>query len=451
MRNIFIGALVFTGLIGSVSAQVSNADVSEGFFVKGGQSGLVELIQAHPELTLDHMSSQGFEVFGPKGLEQWLKSINAQYEKLAHNHGIGNAINKRAKLFRDYPSYEQITASLKSLAKSYPNIMSLFSLGKSVEGRELWMVKISDNVGVDELEPEFKYISSMHGDEITGRELTQMWIKDVLEGYGKDERITELVNNTEIYVMPSMNPDGSKRRMRGNGNRVDLNRNFPDWTAREANNSAGRQPETQAIMNFQAERQFSLSANFHGGAVVVNYPWDSTYERHPFDALVKGLSLDYSLLNPEMRSSRYFSDGVTNGADWYKVVGGMQDWSYVWHNDLQVTIELSNQKWPRYSEIPAFYQDNKESMFVFAQRIHQGAGFKIPGFSGEGRVELSVLDGSGRRAKSLGTYGFHGGEFYKVLPIGSYKFEVEAGGRSYEFEASVEADKILANGNYIVL
>jgi hypothetical protein len=253
--------------------------------------------------------------------------------------------------------------------------LKLFSIGKSEEGRELWVMKISDNVNRDEMEPEFKYISSMHGDEITGRELMHELIEDLAKNYNKDPQITSMIDNTEIYIMPSMNPDGSRARRRGNGNRIDLNRNFPELFVSKKKYLEDREPETIHLMKFQASRNFSFSANFHGGAVVVNYPWDSTYDRHPFDRLVKDISLEYARRNPEMKNSRSFPGGITNGADWYIVRGGMQDWSYFFHNDLQVTVELSQKKWPNYSKIKNYYKLNRDSLLYYMGAIHQGQVF----------------------------------------------------------------------------
>lgn len=394
------------------------------------------MIQAQPTLVIDHMSERGFELYGPKGTKKWLDQIGASYVNLSTNK----------QDLTGYPTYEEITAELKGLAAKYPQIMKLSSIGKSVEGRELWVIKISDNVETDEVEPEFKYISSMHGDEITGRELTRFWVKDILEGYGKDQKITDLVNNSEIFVMPSMNPDGSEKRTRGNANYVDLNRNFPDWTSASTVLEAPTQPETQAVMDFQKSRQFSLSANFHGGAVVVNYPWDATYERHPLDSLLQEMSLAYADLNSEMRNSGEFDRGITNGADWYLVKGGMQDWSYYFYNDLQVTIELSNQKWPSYSRIPSYYQDNKESMFKYAEYVHQGAGFKLR-LKTNGVVKIQKLEKSGS-LKNVGVFGFTGGEFYKILDPGKYVFTLKVGKYMTSFYPVVEANKIFENGNY---
>jgi hypothetical protein len=428
--------LFFVLLTLSATAFASVKIEEELYIPKEKPEVIRELIETG-SVEIDHVTSKGFEVYGRKGLSQYLNSKGI----LALNMK-----SMRKGLLADYPSFSEVTQRLQTAASKYPRIMKLVSIGKSVKGKDLWVMKISDNVETDEVEPEFKYISSMHGDEITGRELTLNLIDEIGEKYGRDPEITGLVNNTEIFIMPSMNPDGSELRQRGNANGVDLNRNFPDITRDRESSSAGRQIENQAVMKFQAERNFALSANFHGGAVVVNYPWDSKYDLHPLNDFVRELSLNYAGLNPQMRDSRDFSHGVTNGAEWYVVRGGMQDWSYHWFNDLQVTIELSDIKWPRYSEIPKFYQDNRDSMVSYMKDIHRGAGLKFSRRGVEGKVRITTSN------SDLGTFTFNNSEFYKVLPEGDYIFTVqEKNGISKTLSVSVEKGKITPNGNYIEL
>lgn len=420
------------------SQAFASVKIEEELFVLGQKPEVVKELITAGSVEVDHVSSEGFELYGRKGLSQYLEGKKIPYYDM-------KAMNKLA--FADYPTHAQITAKLQAAVAKNPSIMKLISIGKSVKGKELWFVKISDNVNVDEVEPEFKYISSMHGDEITGRELTVSLIEEIAAKYGSDAELTELVNNTEIYIMPSMNPDGSERKQRGNANGTDLNRNFPDL--KDTNSSAGREIENQLVMKFQADRKFSLSANFHGGTIVANYPWDSTYDRHPLDAFVKELSLAYADLNPEMRSSREFEGGITNGADWYVVKGGMQDWSCFFYNDLQITLEVSHTKYPSYSDIPGFYKSNRDSMVNFMKQVHRGAGIKIkrPGVSGTVAInQISPV------IKNLGSYAFSSSEFYKVLPEGQYSYTVtEKNKRAQEVTVLIERDKISANGNYTVI
>ena len=121
-------------------------------------------------------------------------------------------------------------------------------------------------------------------------------------------------------------------------------------------------------MNWQKQRNFVLSANFHGGAEVVNYPWDTMGDKFPQEAYVKELSLEYSGLAPYIAASTAFKNGITNGYAWYEVNGGMQDWSIKYRNDLQITVELSNTKWPEYSKVDYYYQQNKSALIRFVER-----------------------------------------------------------------------------------
>lgn len=427
-------------LLGLTTSLFASVKIHEELYLPGNRPEIVkELIHAGT-VEVDHVTSEGFELYGPKGIAKYLDSKHIVYFDMKEIKSASLA---------DYPTSQQVADKLRALQQKYSRIMTLVSIGKSGKGKDLLVMKISDNPGSDEVEPEFKYISSMHGDEITGRELTTQLIEEIGQKYGSDREITDLVNNTEIYIMPSMNPDGSDMKMRGNGNYVDLNRNFPDMTRDSQSSPNGREVEVQQVMKFQGSRQFSLSANFHGGTIVANYPWDAKYDLHPLDAFVKELSRGYADLNPDMRSSSEFPGGITNGAAWYVVKGGMQDWSYVWHNDLQITVELSHDKWPRYSEIPSFYKDNRDSLVWYMKQIHRGAGFKFTRSNVEGTVEIIQTSPT---SKSLGSFAFKGSEFYKVMPDGEYTFNVKEKNKSAKsINVRVERNMIRTNGNYIVI
>jgi carboxypeptidase D len=192
--------------------------------------------------------------------------------------------------------------------------------------------------GQDDGLPEFKYIGNMHGDEVVGREMLVKLIRHLCEGYGRDDDVTRLVNSVHIYIMPTMNPDGYELGTRENANRIDLNRNFPDrftpgisLTTDPDSVYIGRQPEVVAVRNWVRQHKFVLSANLHGGDIVANYPWDGNEERRSFntptmdDDIFRQVSLAYASKNPAMSGNRAFKDGITNGAAWYPLYGGMQD------------------------------------------------------------------------------------------------------------------------------
>lgn len=417
------------------SSAAFSINVQEGVLLFDSNKKFYNLIRAQKSLTIDHLTSKGYEVYGPTGLIQWLEQLDAPFIKLEEDLD--------EKELSEYPTPETIESDLKKLANTHPDIFKLVELGKSLENRSIWAVKLSDNVQVDETEPEVKYIANMHGNEIVGRELMVRLIKNLIIRYRQgDQVIRELLNNTEVWIVPTMNPDGSSKRRRGNATYADLNRDFPDFTTRDNTNiPEGRQPETKAIMAFQASRHFSLSANFHGGTLVVNYPWDTSPNTAPLTPLIIKLSKEYALNVPGMHDNQEFEDGIVNGYRWYEVDGGMQDWSYNWYNDLQVTIEVSHNKWPRYSEIPSFYNDNKKSLVTFLQRVHQGAGFKLSN-SEEGSVEIIRADGL-----RIGKFSFDRGEFYKVLPIGEYRFNISSPSGKKTLDVSIDQSVKTNNGN----
>jgi hypothetical protein len=318
------------------------------------------------EMIVDHVSSVGYELYGPDGLQAQLTKMGVHF---------ASPDNKESAALADYPTAEATIKKMQDLQKKYPTLISLIEIGKTVEGRSLMFAKLTapeKNGSKMADRPEFKYVANMHGDEIVGRELMIKLIEDLASNYGKDTRITKIMDSVRIYIMPSMNPDGSMHKVRFNANGVDLNRSFPDFTTSDnVNTAANREPEVAAMMNFQAQHKFKLSANFHGGSEVVNYPWDTTSVRHPLDSFLQTISLDYSKNVPYLYASTEFKHGITNGSDWYEVDGGMQDWSYNWYKDIQVTIELSNTKWPSYSKVDGYYTSNRNGLLAYIEDIFQ--------------------------------------------------------------------------------
>ena len=413
----FVKLFSVVTLLVTLSFNVQARDIAkEGAFVLDSDKSILRSLAVNKDLIFDHPSINGFEVYGPEGLYNFLRRQGIPFVEL-NNQDI-------MELAADYPSPEEIEKQLEDLHAKFPDLTQLIDIGRTVDGRRLLVLKISDNAAIDEKEPEFKYISSMHGDEITGRELMVKLATDLLNQYSSNSEIKWLVDTTEIYIMASMNPDGSAKRRRGNANYVDLNRNFPDFSTNDNQNIPGnREPETKAIMAFQNSRNFSLSSNFHGGAEVVNYAWDTIPDQHPLYDLLIELSLDYANKAPYIKNNGEFKDGITNGYEWYEVNNGMQDWSYYWHNDLQFTVELSQMKWPSYSKIPFYYEQNKPALISQIQFVKQGAGFwaQKPGLTGT--VKVSAIENGSK--KHVGTYEFKNSEFYKVLSAGEYSFEIE--------------------------
>jgi hypothetical protein len=330
-----------------------------------------------------------------------------------------------------YHSHNELTADLQAIAAAYPGICTLQNAGDSVQGRELWFMKISDNVNVEEDEPEFRYISTMHGDEPIGMELCLKLIEQLTSQYGSDSQVTDLVNETEIWIMPLMNPDGYTSGSRYNANYVDLNRDFPDRVTDPVNTTAGRATETRHVMNWGFAHSPALSANFHSGALVVNYPYDSdpnsgaTYSATPDDALIIQMSLTYSSLNSPMYSSWWFNNGIVNGVEWYAIYGGLEDWNYVWMGCTDVTVELSDDKWPNYSQINGLWNDNRDSMLAYMEWCLKGVrGLVTDSVTGQpidATVRVVGIDHDVYTDPDVGDY-------HRMLESGTYSVRFTANG-----------------------
>lgn len=291
--------------------------------------------------------------------------------------GVVGLFTVRAQA-QTYHTYPQIEAALLAAENNYPSICMRQNLGQTVQGRTMWALCISDNVGVDEDEPEFRFASSIHGDEVVGEELCLMLIDELTSNYGTDPRITSLVDSVEIWIMPCVNPDGFVSQTRYNAHGEDLNRSFPDPFTSPSNTTTGREPEVANIMNWCFGRSFTLAANYHCGELVVNYPFDSNasgaYVNSPTpdDAMFIFISETYSQYNTPLWNSSSYYHGITNGAAWYVIYGGLQDWSYRYMGTNEVTIEVSTSDRPSASQLPTFWQQNRESMLSYIETCLMG-------------------------------------------------------------------------------
>ncbi|XP_022133691.1 carboxypeptidase SOL1 isoform X2 [Momordica charantia] len=276
-----------------------------------------------------------------------------------------------------YMTNEELEEAVKAFGQRCSKISRIYSIGESVQGFPLWVMEISDKPGQEEAEPAFKYIGNVHGDEPVGRELLLQFANWICDNYPKDPLATLIVENVHLHILPSMNPDGFSLRRRNNANNVDLNRDFPDQFFDINDDEYARQPETKAIMKWIRDVHFTASASLHGGALVANFPWDGTADKRkyyyacPDDETFRFMASVYSRSHHNMSFSQEFQGGITNGASWYPIYGGMQDWNYIQGGCFELTLEITDNKWPPADELATIFEYNKLSMLNLVASLVQ--------------------------------------------------------------------------------
>ena len=340
--------------------------------------------------------------------------------------------------WNSYPSWEEYVAFMNQLASSFPDICMLDTIGLSVNNKVILVLKISDQVSVNEPEPDFLYTSTIHGDETVGYVLLLRLADWLLNRYGTDPRVTSMVNSLQIWINPLANPDatyflgndnvfGAKRF---NINDIDLNRNFPDPEDGPHPDGEEYQPETSAMMEFMKSRHFILSANLHCGAEVVNYPWDTWANFHADDEWYRFISRQYADTS-HLYNSLYMQDmvnGITNGFAWYTIAGGRQDWVNYFIHGREVTIELSHEKIPVPDTLPWFWEYNYRSLLNYMQQSIYGITGTVTdrntGDPLKTKIEIPGHD-------ALNSYVWSDditGRFYRMLAAGLYDVQFTAYG-----------------------
>lgn len=336
--------------------------------------------------------------------------------------------------------------------QDYPGLCRMSTLGKSVNGIDIWAIKITSNPGVPADKPAVKYISTMHGDEPVGTELCLYFADELLTGYGTDSYITDFLDRTVIWLVPIMNPDGFVISMRRNAHNIDLNRSFPaypsdfstTWFDGEPLGEGNREPEIAHIMRWSAENHCALSLNYHTGALIVNYPFDNipgissgTEAPTPDDAMFQYISLQYSTLNTPMYTGGNYPQGIVNGSYWYSITGGMMDWNYRFMGCPEVTIELSYIKKPSPTLLPQYWAENRDAMYAYAETAHIG----VRGLTRDRNTDVPVwskvlLAGNPQPVFSDADFG----NYHKLVLAGTYDISFHA-----ESYISYYMDNIVVN------
>ncbi len=391
-------------------------------------------------LSIDNVLNDTVTAYAGKQGFEWFKGLDIPFAIIPPETDSQRLSSCKAgdDWRQSYPDYHTYVQLMEEFAATHPQLCKLKEFGTTVEGRKLLAVKISDHVQISENEPAIFFTAAIHGDEPLGYILMLRLIEHLLNGYASNDTVRDLVEGATLWINPLANPDGTFFQSdstvigatRFNANQVDLNRDFPDIRS-DAWRTADRQPETMAMMEFMEDTRPVLSANFHGGAEVVNYPMDTWSRPHADDDWYRALSRAYADTVHAHAPLGYMSfkeNGITNGYAWYPVYGGRQDYNNILLHGREVTIELSDDKSPPESLIENHWQYNHRSLLQYMQSAFTGiTGVVTDSVSGMpvgAEVRLLYHDTDSSYVLSNPA----DGRFYRLTGGGNYLLQVKAPG-----------------------
>ena len=303
----------------------------------------------------------------------------------------------------EYFTYQRMTEAFIELEKNYSNIMSLSSIGMTCEGRDIWLVKLSDNVEEDEDEPGVLLMGAHHGNEKPSFEVVIFFIQYMVENYGKEntdndedgqinedpidgndndndglidedpseDRVREVIDTTQIFLIPMVNPDGveaNTRKNRAPNYGVDLNRNygygwyFPyilpeqyhlEWLLEETSQIyRGEKPfsenETCAVKNFVETHNISISLSYHDYGEWMIFPWMHTSMNVPHESLFRSIGYNMSRINNyDLRIYGQYGTQEYIIPRFCGTPGSSENWLYGEHEIIAYTVELCKYRAPR--------------------------------------------------------------------------------------------------------
>jgi hypothetical protein len=371
-----------------------------------------------------------------------------------------------------YTTYAELTQALQTFAANFPEILKVESFGKTLEGRDMWVVKISDNVDQSESEEPSVFFNAMHhAREVMTTEVALDLIGVLTSGVASgNERIKKWVDQNEIWIVPMVNPDGSnkvwtsdsmwRKNARGNYG-VDINRNYPyKWGACSGSSgtqsaqdyrgpSAASEPETQAMMNLVSRINPVMSISYHSYSELVLYPMSCDGQHAEDREIVELVGKQLASRLPKDTGGGTYKPG-TSWEILYAVDGGDLDWLYAEQDVLPYVVEINGTAQGFQPSFSKWRQKTVEKMRAgwgyFLDRVG-GSGLRGRVFAANGsamttgQVTIESLGSNTDPSTALKTYKIKSnGTFQVLLKPGMYKVRLQGDNRSAEADVIVGSE-----------
>ncbi|MCR4965428.1 MAG: T9SS type A sorting domain-containing protein [Bacteroidales bacterium] len=390
----------------------------------------VDDVKRHADGTFDVklcIGSKEYEAFKATGIPYTILSTPKA------NVNMANSYYQFSQQWNRYPTYSTYLATMDTFQSQFPQLCQIDTiLAQTPNNHSILVAHISNNLQDRGTKPAVFYSSTIHGDEPVGYYMMIRLIHYLLNNYATDATVQDLVDNVDIWICPIENPDGtyytsdntlneSPYSTRYNYNGIDLNRSYPEIGAVTAMRDL--EPEVQAMYNFGAAHDFTLSANLHGGAEVFNYPWDtwpSYYRTHADDDWWYYVGRKFA--DTCHAHSYYYmyeeDNGVTEGGDWYVITGSRQDCYNYYLQCREVTIEVSNDKVVNSSYLPYYWGFIYRSFLNYIKEATYGIhGVVTDSITGQPLDATVVVENHDDNVSFVNT----------VMPAGAYHRPIKGG------------------------
>ena len=374
----------------------------------------------------------------------------------------------------EYHTPAKVEADLKAFEAAYPDLAQVVSVGKSLEGRDIFAIKITSNVKkADPSKPHILFNGMHHAREVMSTEVPLDTINTLLTQYGKDPKVTHWVDANEIWVLPMFNVDGNnkvwtkdrmwRKNTRG-GYGVDINRNYPyAWNSCNGSSSSqgaqdyhgpsgGSEPETQVMMNLVKQIRPVFSISYHSYSEIVIYPYGCANSHVPTKEVVEGIGAEIAEKILSDDHSGHYTAGTAPEL-LYSVDGGDVDWMYHEYQVIPFVIEVN-------SDGQGFQPSFKKWRDDTVARVKPGWQLlldKLDGSSMHGQVKNSAGTGIAQAVLQIErtsggapftqTYPAQANGFFDVIvPAGQYKVSVSAPGYKAQ-DQSVNVGTVRAEVN----
>ncbi len=289
----------------------------------------------------------------------------------------------------EFHSYAELEQDLMVLADTYPDLARVMDIGDSLEGRNIYALRISDNAWAEENEAAVIFLGCHHAREWISVEVPYLLGKYLVENYSIDSEVKRLVDNSEIWIIPMVNPDGleysihfyrywrKNRRDNGDGTfGIDLNRNYGyEWGYDNLGSSSDptsevyrgpepfSEPEIQVIRDLFSRKEFQALVSYHSYSQVILYPWGYIESPSHQEPLLLELAKKMSALM-EPVNGRFYEPGRA-GSSFYLTNGDTTDWSFGRYGIPSYTIEL-----PPDNELKGeFFNAESDIQPIFAENL----------------------------------------------------------------------------------